>query len=212
MENNLSTRENFLKIFNFESCNRTLKWEFAYWVGALKNWYKEDLPQTDKSIEKLPYGDCTLGPGSPWPLYSVAEDLIQDNDVTNYFNLDEQFTIVPYNFWLYPKFNKEIISEDEKYIEINDSDGIRKRLLKDQSSMPMWLEYPVKDRKDWEKIKEERFSPENISKRYAENFSDFMKKARNGTFPLGIFGYPTGFFGSLRFLLGEEKLFTLYYQ
>ena len=34
----------------------------------------------------------------------------------------------------------------------------------------------------------------------------------NRTFPLGILGAPTGFFGTLRFLVGEQRLFMLYYD
>ena len=78
--------------------------------------------------------------------------------------------------------------------------------------MPMWLEYPVKNRNDWEEIKKQRLNSDSISQRYAENFKEFLKEAVNRTFPLGIFYYPIGFFGSLRYLVGEERLFTLYYD
>lgn len=78
--------------------------------------------------------------------------------------------------------------------------------------MPFWLEWPVKDRKSWEKIKEERFSLDTIGDRYYGNIDSFIQKTRERTYPLGILGAPTGFFGTLRFLVGEQALFMLYYD
>jgi uroporphyrinogen decarboxylase len=76
----------------------------------------------------------------------------------------------------------------------------------------MWLEYPVKNRDDWEKIKETRLNHASINNRYSTDFKDFLDKAKDRTFPLGIFYYPIGFFGSLRFLIGEDRLYTMYYD
>ncbi|GAG37241.1 unnamed protein product, partial [marine sediment metagenome] len=101
---------------------------------------------------------------------------------------------------------------DSKYIEKYGLDGIKTRQLKDGSSMPLWLEFPVKERKDWEQIKEERFNLESIGNRYIGDMDSFIKKAKNRTFPLGILTAPVGFFGALRFLIGAERLFILYYD
>jgi uroporphyrinogen decarboxylase len=76
----------------------------------------------------------------------------------------------------------------------------------------MWLEYPVKSRKDWEKIKEERFNLDSIDKRYVTDIQEFKKKQEYTNLPVLIMGIPIGFFGSLRFLLGEKNLYFLYYD
>ncbi len=47
----MNSREKFLRVLNFENID-TLKWEFGYWGGTIKNWYKQGLPKKD--YPKLP--------------------------------------------------------------------------------------------------------------------------------------------------------------
>ncbi|MBM3707369.1 MAG: hypothetical protein FJW69_03355 [Actinobacteria bacterium] len=210
----LTTRDLFLNIINFKHSNRTIKWEFGYWGGTINRWYKEGLPQTKNFPKLLTFGEPVPGSGVPWG--AVIDGAIQPRDevINNYFNLDSGVELIPFNYWIYPPFEKDIINEDSKSIELYDVDGIKKRILKDNSSMPMWLEFPVKDNSSWEKIKEERFNLNDIHSRYTanDNTIKYIKNNKERTFPLGIFYYPIGFFGSIRYLLGEEKLFISYYD
>ena len=213
MSENLTARELFLKIMELEPCDRTLNWEFAYWGGTLLRWYKEGLPKIKGLPKKVKYGEGIRGPGGALGSPSWGGEMpIWDFDVANYFNFDEGFHFLPYNSWIFPYFEKRIIYEDENFIELWDINGIRKRVVKDDSSMPFWLEYPIKNRRDWENVKEERFNLNTISKRWIIDKNDFIKNVKNRTYPLVIFDPPTGFFGSLRELIGEEKLFFLYYD
>lgn len=209
-----NTKELFLKVMQFQSCERTLNWEFGYWGGALKRWYNEGLPRIKGISEEVSTGRGVAGPGQPSGLIAgiSGKNSIIDFDVSNYFQFDENFTLAPYNYWIFPRFDKQIISEDERYIELCDTDGIRKKILKDDSSMPFWLDWPVKNRNEWEKVKEERFNFDSINKRYVGDLKSFIEKTNSRTFPLGILGAPVGFFGTLRFLFGEQKLFMLYYD
>jgi hypothetical protein len=213
MENHDTTRDLFLKVMNFKPCDRTLNWEFGYWGGTLNRWYKEGLEKIIGLSEKVGEGRGVTGPGQPNGTPSFGGTIsLRDLDVSNYFGFDEHFTLVPYNYWIFPRYEKIIVSEDEKYIEFYDTDSIRKRTLKNDVGMPFWLEFPVKNRKDWEQMKEERFNFNSIDKRYYGDIENFVKSTKNRTFPLGILGAPTGFFGTLRSLFGEEKLFMQYYD
>ncbi|MCL4416302.1 MAG: hypothetical protein M1365_06350, partial [Actinobacteria bacterium] len=208
-----TSRELFLKIMGFSPCERTLKWEFGYWGGTINRWYKEGLHKTKGFPTELKYGQAIPGnavaAGSPsWG----GEIPVKDYDVSHYFNFDEGFTLLPYNYWIFPIFEKKVIYEDDKYIDFYDVDGIRKKNLKDDSSMPFFMEWPVKSENDWEKMKEERFNFDSIGKRFSGNYSEFIEESKNIKSPLGIFDAPTGFFGSIRFLIGEENLFLLYYD
>jgi len=212
MGDSMTSREIFLKIMNFEPCTRTLKWDFGYWGGAINRWYSEGMKKIKGLPKKVSYGEPVLGGGSPFPHYGAFEDLVRAKDVDINFNLDQGFKTVPFNYWIYPTFEEKTVFEDELYIDKYGRDGIRTRQLKDGSSMPMWLEFPVKDRNSWEKIKEERFNFDSIDKRFAKDIGSFTKEAKERTFPLGILNNPTGYFGSLRSLIGDEKLFMLYYD
>lgn len=206
---------------NFKSSPRTLKWEFVYWGGALTRWYKEGLPKLKGLPGSIVPGDQILGPAVPWGSPSYSNDLLfRDYDVAKFFNFDEQLMLAPYDYWIFPKFEIKVVNEDEKYIEFYDELGIRQKKLQDRTSMALWLEYPVKNRKDWEKIKEERLNINSISKRWnnyiinkywGKSLDAFIRKVKNRTFPLHCLHGPVGFFGSLRYLFGE-KLFLLYYD
>ena len=208
-----STKELFLKIMNFEPCPRTLKWEFGYWIGAIERWYQEGLKKVEGYQDDLKYGDAIQGPGHPQGSYSWSGKIPKpESDVCNYFKFDNEWALVPYNYWIFPRFEKRILNEDDKYVEYFDTDGVRKKEYKDKSSMPMFLEFPVKNRNDWERIKEERFNFNSINERFMGNKGDFIKKSKNIKKPLGILDEPAGFFGSLRWLIGENSLFMLYHD
>lgn len=198
---------------NFESCERTLKWELGYWGGTVKRWYTEGLPEKQGLMREISNGESIVGPGVANASPSTTGDFpLFDFDVSDYFCFDEPFLHFPYNYWIYPRFEKTVIKEDEKFIELIDTDGIKKRKIKDDTSMPFWLDFPIKNRKDWEKVKEERFNFNSISKRYSIEKDELIKRVKGCTMPLGVLDAPVGFFGTLRYLMGELKLFYLYHD
>lgn len=221
---NLATREIFRRIMNFEYSHRTLKWEFAYWSETIFKWYDEGLPKLKEIINKGEFG-CSFqfsGPALRWGSPSYSNELpLKDLDVSDYFDFDEQLMLAPYDYWIYPKFEKKVIYENDKYIEYVDEIGIRQQVLKKHPSMPLWLEFPIKNSGDWEKIREERFNIDSINKRWSKdiiekywgkNLNDFIFKTKNRSFPLHCLHGPVGFFGSLRYLFGQERLFLMYYD
>lgn len=213
MSRNQSTRELFRKIIYFEPAPRTLKWEFAYWSGVIDRWYREGLPKVNDISYKLPPGGVIEGQASPYYNYNGKTLLaIKEYDISSYFNFDSGMAMMPYSYFYHPAFEEKVIYEDKKYIEKINSKGIRTRELKDGSSMPMWLEFPVKTKADWEEIKKDRLSLDSIKDRYMLDINTIVALAKARDYPLGVLGGGPSFFGSLRFLMGEEKLFMAYYD
>ena len=208
----LNTKELFLEILEFNPKVRTLDWEFGYWGGTLERWYKEGLPKKDNDFKNLTYGEGVCGPGLHWPMLSFSNKILLDRDVNNYFKFDNNLLTYPFDHWLNPKFEKIIVNEDEEKMELWDIDGIKKIIFKDNSCMPFWLDYPVKNENDWEKIKEERLNLKNIVQRSKVELDNFVFDDQKRTHPVCLFGDPVGFFGALRFLIGEENLFLFYYD
>ena len=208
----MNTKDLFLNILEFNPKARTLDWEFGYWGGTLESWYKEGLPKKNNDFKNLTYGEGICGPGLHWPMLSFSNKILLDRDVHNYFRFDNNLITYPFDYWLNPKFKKIIINEDENKVELWDTDGIRKIIFKDNSCMPFWLDFPVKNENDWEKIKEERLNLNNIIERSKVDLDDFIYKEKINNHPVCLFGDPVGFFGSLRFLIGEENLFLYFYD
>jgi hypothetical protein len=212
MLNNFSSKELFSKIINFESSKRTIRWEFGYWGGTLQKWYTEGLQRIKGIPKNFSYGDTVFGPALHWCKVNYGINFIRDFDVSNYFNFDAGIEILPYNYWIYPVFEEKIIYEDNKYKELYDIFNVKKKIFKDDSSMPFYMEWPVKNRRDWEEIKEERFNLNSITHRYSDEFEIEIKRFGNRDFPLAFGSDNTGFFGTLRSLIGEVNLFLMYYD
>jgi hypothetical protein len=207
-------RDLFMDIMNFKPSRRTLKWELAYWGQTAIRWYDEGLKPVSRSKEDIAAGETLLGPGIPYSFAGVSGGVILPEfyDVSNYFNLDSGFYPFPYQYWFYPLFKEKVIYEDEVYVEKYGIDGIRIREPKDKSSMPMWLEFPVKDRNDWETIKRDRLNINSIKDRYIISVDEYLNNQKAKTYPRGISDYPCGFFGSLRTLMGDIGLFYNYHD
>ena len=224
----MNTRERFLEIMSFNPDVHSLKWEFGYWGETLDNWYKEGLtknkyPVPDNTIttptsslysaawtcqgtDKLPKGLPVMAGGLYWP----TQGFPLDNDVREYFNMDHTQRVVDVNLHFSPMFEVKVLAETERKFEYIDIDGVRRVFIKDEATIPTSLEWPVKDRTTWEKLKEERLNLKNIKERFPANWDELVKEYNNRDYPLAIGGYPHGFFGTPAHLIGYENLFLWY--
>jgi uroporphyrinogen decarboxylase len=71
--------------------------------------------------------------------------------------------------------------------------------------------WPVSDRREFERLKEERLQP-ILSERVPSGWSSLLEGYRDRDYPLSIGGYPFGFYGFLRYLMGEERLLLSLYD
>ncbi len=207
----MNTKERFLMILDFKKPDRCIDWEFAYWGGTINRWYKEGLHEVNGLVQKVEEGETIGGPGLYW---SEDNPWIYAGDVDEHFGFDEGIRRPPVNIWIFPGYEVRVIDEGERKKEIVDKDGIRKIIMKDNSSMPYWLEWPVKDRRSWERVRRERLNlkKDSVEKRILTDKRTMISNIENSTYPVGLLGYPAGFFGSLRFLIGDVNLFMLYYD
>jgi uroporphyrinogen decarboxylase len=224
----MNPRERFHAIMDFDPGVRSLKWEFGYWGKALNNWYEKGLPMerypvVDKKIttptsslystawtcegtERLPDGIAVMAGGLYWP----TQGFPLDHDVRVHFGMDPTQQLVDVNLHFCPMFNIEVFSEDHEKFTYRDVDGVKRVFLKQEATIPTSLEWPIKDRKSWEKLKVERLRMDNIGERFPGNWPDLLKEYKNRDYPLAVGGYPHGFFGTLAHLIGYENLFIWY--
>lgn len=97
-------------------------------------------------------------------------------------------------------------------LEYIDVDGATRLFLKESATIPSGWEWPIKDKKSWEKIKEERINFNNIRERLPKNWDNLVEEYKNRDYPLALGGYPHGFFGTLAHLLGYDHLFYAYFD
>ncbi|HEB32326.1 MAG TPA: hypothetical protein ENI15_15870 [Spirochaetes bacterium] len=212
----MTSREIFLNVLNFKDSKRNLKWDFGYWGGTFTRWWEEGLPRDIEFTgpkRDFVYGEFINGPGIPYPMPSYDDTVLFATGMCDLFDLDGGASPFPYNWWYWPRFEKKVIDETEDKIEFVDTLGVRRLDFKDERSMPHWLEFPVKNEKDWEKIKEERLNLDSFSGRYTVSDLDkYVSETKDRDFPLLLYGSPIGFFGILRFMIGEPDIYYWYYD
>lgn len=230
----MNSRDRFLEVMNFNSNVRTLKYEYAFWGATLNRWYEEGLPKNkfielpkrittptsslyltansrnQEMIKKgiIPDGLAIFGGGVYWP----TQGLPVDRDVENYFGFDKGIALVDVNQLFSPMFDIAILEETDSVFKYIDIDGVTRIYQKREATLPTAINWPVKDRKSWYKIKEERLNLDNIDGRFPENWDKLVSQYKDRDYPLSLGGYPHGFFGTLAHIMGYENLFYLYYD
>jgi len=229
----MNARQRFREIGKRSRGVRSMKWEFGYWGATVDNWYAEGLPLKkyprlpDRNDEgrtptshlymdawnsvrsgKLPSGIAIMAGGLYWP----TQGFPLDEDVRDHFGMDLSQRLVNVNLLLCPEYVPRILKETEERLEYLDVDGVKRVFLKASATIPTAVDYPVKDRASWERVKEERFNVKNVKARLPSNWNALVKEYRNRDYPLALGGYPHGFFGTLVHLMGYERTFMLYYD
>jgi len=132
-------------------------------------------------------------------------------DHRSIFNPDQPPMSIPVNCGPCPKIERSVIEEDEEFVIFIDGWGIKRRNFKNRESMSEFIEFPVKNRSDWERFKEERLNPDS-SERLDGNWIEQCKEWMEKGYPIQLGYYPdVGVFGGLRWLLGDEECLVAFY-
>ena len=126
--------------------------------------------------------------------------------------MDVSQQLIDANLFFYPMFEAETLEEDDSRLKYRDVDGAVRIFLKESATMASGWEWPVKDRSSWEELKATRLRMDNIRERLPANWDELVVEYRNRDYPLGVGGYPLGFFGTLAHLIGYDNLFFMYYD
>ena len=211
--NEITAREKFLETVMFNTGVSPPLYELGYWTETIMNWYEQGLPQEEGLTETVRHTHCVWsilerGPGGMW---SCAEQKPRCGDLEKVIRFDSPVKRIPFEGWIYPRFERTVVEEDDSVRVIIDESGIKQRVKKEGVSMPQYLDWPVKDRDSWEQFKEERLNP-RIPGRYPENQDRVWGNMKKRDYPLILAYTPIGFYGSLARLLGPLKLMTNYYD
>lgn len=205
----MNLRQRFLAVMDFEPCDRTLLWEWGYWGGAIERWYAEGLPRVHGLREPVAFGGTVAGPGAAWG--SGVLDVQPATDVAETLGLDPPRQTIPLQNFIFPEFEPQVLDEDAETQVVRDGMGVTLRKRKDDASLPEFIAWPVASRDDWERLKAERFQV-RLAERLPPDWPARVRQYRDRDYPLAIGSGYCGFFGALRALLGEVRLFYAYYD
>ncbi len=124
----MNTRERYLALMTFEEVDRTLLWEFGYWAGTIRRWYREGLPKVKGIPEEL--GD---GVGVSGESVGVRLGRYPADDVHDFFQTDPYLARMLLNIGAYPPFEvaagMDIVEVREAFPKLGILGGIDKRAL-----------------------------------------------------------------------------------
>jgi len=148
--------------------------EFGYWSDTLQRWHHEGLPQ----------------------------EVTDDGKADRYFGFAPRHH-VPVHLGLIPGFEARVLEETDRHLIQIDGAGVKSIVNKDgRSSIPKYLEFPLKNRQDWNEFKK-RLDPHD-PKRHSTNWDEVKRIHQGRDYPLGIFC--GSLFGWLRDWMGFENI------
>lgn len=159
----------------------------------------------------------------PWPWGETVqrwqrEGLPANTDLVRHFRTDREagFPLAmqgKYGPHLWPGLERKVLAESAECMVVQDEEGNTVRIFKDDpgQSMPEWVEYPMKDRADWERLIKPRLDAKipgrhPVGADLARLVADYEKR----DYPLGLwcgslYGWPRSF-------MGVERISTMFYD
>lgn len=196
----MNSREKFNAVMSFDDNFPNLKAEFGYWAGTIKTWFDQGLPRLHSIPDNVLDGELVRGAVS---LYPENEELI-DRNVLPYFKLDSYLAKFPFD--ISPRLGSTIIKDDEREKIYTDKYGLTNKVSKECAGIPMVLDYPIKNSKDFNDYKE--YYDDNFQTRLPDNWDDLVEYLKYREFPIRLGGNPFGFSFLARHLMGEVGYMT----
>jgi len=113
---------------------------------------------------------------------------------------------------VFPHFEQKVISETETEVIAIDAYGRKVRDFKDHTTMPEWLEFPVKNRDDLTMVLKEHFDVSQIEKRWPSDWDEKVKQRSDPNRETLLFLDGGCYFNILRNLAGVEYSSYLFYD
>jgi hypothetical protein len=177
----MTHRERWLRHLHFEPVDHVPDEEFGYWDNTLRRWHGEGLPK------------------------EITDNALADR----YFGFAPR-AYIPINLGLMPGFEYKVLEETERYRVVQDSSGVVCKVFTDGTdTIPMYLDFPLKGRREWEELFKPRLDPYTPG-RYPDDWAAHVQRLNAATVPVVA---PCGsLFGWLRNWAGFEGIAYLMYD
>jgi uroporphyrinogen decarboxylase len=160
-----------------------------------------------KKVDRIPFYEILhfWGPTiNRW----YSEGLPVGMQIYDYLDFDN-IEYIPINFGPIPAFVNRTLEETERYIVQVGSNGVVSRSLKTDWALPTFLDWPVKKREDWQKMKNrfDSYDKRRYPLSWGEELFDYYH-----TVDHPIWLQIPGFFAESRDLLGLKNLLIAFYK
>jgi hypothetical protein len=203
---NLTTKDRFKAIAHFQR-KGDLYISDTLWPDTVATWVKQGAPKELLNKEKSIYSNQYLKD------YFQHTDKHLIQEVKSGFTASEAKEIADGidaigGSPLVPSYETRIIAEDERSLTHVNGIGQTLKSVKTNSSMPMFLNWPVKDRKTWNEHKK-KLDP-NTPERWPADWNAYVKKINSLDIPVAL--NVGGFYGLLRDWVGSENILYMFHD
>lgn len=131
----------------------------------------------------------------------------RDCNPHEYFNTVPHWTGIGANLDIFPAFEEEMLEETDEYRIFRDATGVILQDWKNRSCIPHYIDFTLKESKDWPGFKE-RLQPDPA--RIPQDIEQQIKRADNSGLPIVI--YTASMMGWIRNWMGVENMSYLMYD
>ena len=194
----VTNRERFKSIARFQSPGDLFVADMVY-EGAVESWVQQGAPE-----QMLPGGG------------NIYDILYGNRFFKNYFQHGRKRYITEIRSGLgggdggplFPGYERRVISEDEQTVTYVGGGGQTIKSIKDRFSMPMFLDWPVKDRATWNEHKK-KLDP-GTPGRWPADWDALVEELNGQDDPVVL--EVGGFYGYLRDWIGSENILYMFYD
>jgi len=183
--------DRYYRVYTYQEVDRVPDLEFGYWPQTIRRWLREGLP-----LQMTP--DETSHMFSP--------------KLNQFLGLEGEGVYCGPRLHMNPPFEEKVIERKSGSVVMRGSDGIvAERYLheSDESSIPHFLDFPVKTPDDWKAMKQ-RFDPDDPARRPRPQEFDYLRKGVAAGKAVTFGG--CGFYGQLRNWMGFHNLSLAFYD
>lgn len=159
-----------------------------------------------QQVDRIPFWDFGYWKETlpEWRKQGMPGDVHPDA----FFKRDRQWERVGVSLDMLPCFDEELLEADGRRELVLDRNGVKLLRFKESSSIPKYVEFPVKTRDDFEAMKW-RYNPRSPA-RYPLYWEEKVRHWKERDYPLGT--NAGSFYGQLRRWMGLENVSLAFYD
>ena len=177
----MNNRDRFLRTLRYQDVDRRPIHLVGPWSETLARWHREGLPEDADPHAFLGIAD------HEYPLANISPLA-----------------------GLYPPFERKVLKEEGDFVYLIDNYGRTVRDFRNSTTIPEWLDFPVKSPEDLRRLMDEHFDVDDLDARFSADWADRARAAKSRNDIVLIDG--GCYYGTLRNVAGVATASYLFYD
>jgi len=166
---------------------------------------------TGREVDRVPFIKVFGGTNAVLPEWEAREPGLRDrvDAILGFEGTYRGWATTPVNFWLSRQGDPQTLEENGERLVRKFADGTVDILLKGGDYHRQIVQWPVKSRADWARVKDRHLQADD-PERFPPDWPDLVRAYRGRDYPLQL--THGGVYGFARNLMGDERLCYAFYD